>query len=52
MPAGRRMFAVPTAEVVAQAGALGLRPVHQDERADLHGRDGVRWAELGFVRER
>ncbi|GAB2688925.1 hypothetical protein GCM10010442_02380 [Kitasatospora kifunensis] len=50
VPAGRRMFTVPTAEIVAQAGALGLHPVHQDERADLHGRDGVRWAELGFVR--
>lgn len=51
VPAGRRMFAVPTAEVLAQAAELGLRPVHQDERADLHGRGGVRWTELGFVRQ-
>ncbi|WP_157538204.1 class I SAM-dependent methyltransferase [Kitasatospora azatica] len=50
VPAGRRMFEVPAEEILAQARAAGLREVHRDERADLHGRAGVRWTELGFVR--
>ncbi|MFE9422467.1 class I SAM-dependent methyltransferase [Kitasatospora sp. NPDC006697] len=51
VPAGRRMFEVPAEEVAAQAAAAGLRAVHRSERADLHGRDGVRWTELGFARD-
>ncbi|MGF1427969.1 class I SAM-dependent methyltransferase [Kitasatospora sp. LaBMicrA B282] len=50
VPAGRRMFEVPGAEVVAQAAAAGLRLVHRGERGDLHGRGAVRWTELGLVR--
>ncbi|WP_323809159.1 class I SAM-dependent methyltransferase [Kitasatospora acidiphila] len=51
VPAGRRMFEVPDAELLGQAGAAGLRLVHRDERGDLHGRADVRWSELGFVRD-
>ncbi|MCX4747631.1 methyltransferase domain-containing protein [Kitasatospora sp. NBC_01287] len=50
VPARRRMFAVRPEEVLAQARAAGLRPVHQGERGDLHGRPDVRWTELGFGR--
>ncbi|MCC9308068.1 class I SAM-dependent methyltransferase [Kitasatospora sp. RB6PN24] len=51
VPAGRRMFEVPDAELLGQAGAAGLRLVHRDERGDLHGRSDVRWSEFGFVRD-
>lgn len=51
VPAGRRMFEVPDAELLGQARAAGLRLVHRDERSDLHGRADVRWSELGFVRD-
>ncbi|WP_344446231.1 class I SAM-dependent methyltransferase [Kitasatospora nipponensis] len=49
LPAGRRMFDVPAAEPVAQAGAAGLRLVHRGERPDPHGRPGVRWTDLALV---
>ncbi|WP_281292717.1 class I SAM-dependent methyltransferase [Kitasatospora viridis] len=51
VPPGRRMFEVPDQELLDQAAAAGLRPAHRGERADLHGRTGVRWSELGFVRD-
>ena len=44
VPAGRRMFDVPSAETVALGAGLGLRTIHNSERPDLHGRDGVRWS--------
>jgi HAD superfamily hydrolase (TIGR01509 family) len=50
VPAGRRMFEVPDAELLGQAAAAGLRVAHRDERGDLHGRGEVRWSEFGFVR--
>ncbi|WP_424567892.1 class I SAM-dependent methyltransferase [Streptomyces sp. CH-036] len=46
VPEGRRMFDVPAAETVQLGRTYGLRAVHRGERADLHGRDGVRWSEL------
>ncbi|MFI1172057.1 class I SAM-dependent methyltransferase [Streptomyces melanogenes] len=50
VPPGRRMFDVPEAETVALAKAAGLRVAHEGGRVDLHGRPGVRWSELVFIR--
>ncbi|GAA2151442.1 hypothetical protein GCM10009760_46840 [Kitasatospora kazusensis] len=46
VPAGRRMFDVPPAELTELGAAYGLETVHRSERSDLHGRDGVRWSSL------
>jgi HAD superfamily hydrolase (TIGR01509 family) len=51
VPAGRRMFEVPDAELLAQAAAAGLRTVHQEENGDPHARAGVRWSVLGFAKD-
>ncbi|MGW2105482.1 class I SAM-dependent methyltransferase [Streptomyces sp. NPDC001948] len=48
VPEGRRMFDVSAAETVELAAAHRLRTVLSSERADLHGRDGVRWSTLVF----
>ncbi|MFJ6012875.1 class I SAM-dependent methyltransferase [Streptomyces sp. NPDC092952] len=48
VPDGRRMFAVSADETVELGAAYGLRVVHRSERADLHGRGGVRWSSLVF----
>ncbi|MFF3954150.1 class I SAM-dependent methyltransferase [Streptomyces sp. NPDC001890] len=48
VPEGRRMFDVSAAETVGLAAAHRLRTVLSSERADLHGRDGVRWSTLVF----
>ncbi|MEU3772035.1 class I SAM-dependent methyltransferase [Streptomyces sp. NPDC032472] len=46
VPEGRVMFDVSAAETVELGEAYGLRAVHRSERADLHGRGGVRWTSL------
>lgn len=48
-PAGRRMFAVPADETVAQAAEAGLRAVHRASWDDLHGRPGVTWTTLALT---
>jgi SAM-dependent methyltransferase len=51
VPAGRRMFEVPTGEVVAAGAACGLSLVYQGDRADLHGRSEIGWDNLVLERE-
>ncbi|MET8741669.1 class I SAM-dependent methyltransferase [Streptomyces sp. NPDC004728] len=51
VPEGRHMFDVSAAETVELAAAHRLRTVLSSERADLHGRDGVRWSTLVFQAE-
>ncbi len=51
VPAGRRMFAVPADETIAQAAENGLSLIHRSDREDMKGRDGVRWTCLAFRRE-
>ncbi len=46
VPEGRRMFDVSAAETVGLGRTYGLRAVYRGERADLHGRAGVRWSRL------
>ncbi|MFC9752399.1 class I SAM-dependent methyltransferase [Streptomyces sp. NPDC056921] len=46
VPEGRHMFDVSAAETVELGAAHGLRTVLNSERADLHGREGVRWSTL------
>jgi SAM-dependent methyltransferase len=48
VPAGRRMFAVSAAETIDVATRAGLVLLHQDERPDRLGRDGVSWSYLTF----
>lgn len=48
VPVGRRMFDVSADETVALARDHGLDVVHLSERADPHGRPGVRWSYLGL----
>lgn len=48
VPPGRRMFAVPPEETIAQAAEGGLTLVHRSDREDMKGRDDVRWTLLGF----
>ncbi|WP_103889917.1 class I SAM-dependent methyltransferase [Actinacidiphila yanglinensis] len=48
VPPGRRMFDVTADETVRLARTHGLHPVHRSERADPHGRPGVRWSHLGL----
>ncbi|MER6068408.1 class I SAM-dependent methyltransferase [Streptomyces sp. NPDC001817] len=43
VPEGRHMFDVSASETVELASTHGLQTVHLSERADLHGRDSVRW---------
>ena len=50
VPAGRRMFDVTANETLELARGHGLDLVHLSERADPHGRDGVRWSYLGLQR--
>ncbi|MGW6916442.1 class I SAM-dependent methyltransferase [Kitasatospora sp. NPDC054939] len=50
VPVGRRMFDAPTEEILQLAHARGLELIHRAERADLHGRGGVRWSELALRR--
>jgi SAM-dependent methyltransferase len=50
VPSGRRMFAVPADETVAQAAENGLSLIHRREREDAQGRDDIRWTSLGFRR--
>jgi SAM-dependent methyltransferase len=50
VPPGRRMFAVPPEEPIAQAAANGLSLVHRNDREDMKGRADVRWTLLGFSR--
>lgn len=52
VPEGRRMYEIPSDEIIADAAESGLTPVHRnDERADLQGRPGVIWTRLIFRRE-
>lgn len=51
VPPGRRMFDVTADETVGLARAHGLHLVHRSERADPHGRPGVRWSNLGLRKE-
>lgn len=46
VPEGRHMFDVSAAETVELGAAHRLRTVLSSERADLHGRDSVRWSSL------
>ncbi|MFE7262466.1 class I SAM-dependent methyltransferase [Streptomyces sp. NPDC057592] len=46
VPEGRHMFDVSAVETVELGAAHRLRTVLSSERADLHGRDGVRWSSL------
>lgn len=48
VPPGRRMFAVPAEETIAQAAASGLSLIHRGDRADMFGRPDVRWTFLAF----
>ena len=49
VPPGRRMFDVSAEETAALAAAEGLGLVlGLDNRADMLGRDGVRWTRLAF----
>jgi len=48
VPPGRRMFAVPADEAIAQAAENGLSLIHRSDREDMKGRDDVRWTCLGF----
>jgi SAM-dependent methyltransferase len=48
IPAGRRMFEVPTDELIAQARALRLALVQRSSSGDMLGRDGVGWIKLAF----
>ncbi|MFD0278837.1 class I SAM-dependent methyltransferase [Kitasatospora sp. NPDC127111] len=49
VPPGRRMFAVPADETVAQARARGLDLLIRTPRPDLHDRPGVSWTVLAFA---
>lgn len=51
VPARRRMFDVSAQETIELAHAHGLNVVHLSERDDLHGRQDVRWSDLGLQRE-
>ncbi|WP_306186771.1 bifunctional 2-polyprenyl-6-hydroxyphenol methylase/3-demethylubiquinol 3-O-methyltransferase UbiG [Streptomyces sp. MK5] len=44
VPEGRHMFDVSASETAELGNAHGLRTAHLGERADLHGRPGVRWS--------
>jgi SAM-dependent methyltransferase len=48
VPPGRRMFAVPAEETVAQAMECGLSLIHRSARGDMFGRPEVTWTFLGF----
>jgi SAM-dependent methyltransferase len=49
IPQGRRMFEIPSEEVIADAEAQGLQLVFRNEhRADGQGRPGVHWSRLVF----
>ena len=51
VPPGRRMFAVPPEETIAQAAESGLSPVHRSARGDLFGRPEISWTFLAFKKE-
>ena len=48
VPAGRRMFEIPDAEVIDLARRGGLSAVHASERRDALGRDEITWSFLAF----
>ena len=49
IPAGRRMFEIPSEEVIADALSQGLKLVFRNEhRADGQGRPGVHWSRMVF----
>jgi len=50
VPPGRRMFAVPAEETIAQAAEGGLSLIHRSNREDMKGRDDVTWTVLAFQR--
>ena len=50
VPAGRRMFEIPDAEICALAEAHGLALALQEPHGDMLGRAGVHWSMLAFRR--
>jgi SAM-dependent methyltransferase len=52
VPKGRRMFAVSAEETAALAAGQGLRILHNKQRADFEGREGVSWTILVLERPR
>ncbi len=51
VPPGRRMFHVPTDELIAAAEAIGLRVLRSFGISDMLGRRDVSWTMLAFERE-
>jgi SAM-dependent methyltransferase len=51
VPPGRRMFAVPPEETIAQAAESSLLLVHRSARGDLFDRPDVTWTFLAFKKE-
>jgi hypothetical protein len=52
IPEGRRMFDVSALETASLAAKHGLRCHHCSERADMLGRDDVRWSCVALRRVR
>ena len=51
VPPGRRMFHVPTDELVVAAENIGLRVLRNYDFPDMLGRQDVSWTMLAFERE-